>query len=194
MASSRRDDIVAAATDLIRRDGVRAASIAKIIAASDSSAGSVYHHFANKNEIILAVARRALVEPLEAALVAHDGEVLSPGALFRVLGGAALDGTVDSALIVQLWAGAADEPQLTSIVREQMEGVRQRATAGLSAHLHSLGAPDVELRANLLAVLTLGQMMGLLAQRTMIPDFDQAAYIDAAARMLDAAALGRLPG
>ncbi len=193
MAPSRRDDIVAAATALVRSDGVRAASIAKIIAASGSSAGSVYHHFANKNQIILAVAGRALVEPLESALAAHEGEVLSPGALFRVLAQATVDGTVDSALIVQLWAGAADEPQLTSIVREQMEGVRRRATAGLAAHLRALGAGDVELRANLLAVLTMGQMMGMLAQRTMIPDFDQAAYIDAAAGMLDAAALGPLP-
>ncbi|QIK71483.1 TetR/AcrR family transcriptional regulator [Propioniciclava coleopterorum] len=193
MRASKRDHIVDAATALIRRDGVRAASIAKIIAASESSAGSVYHHFANKNEIVLAVARKALVEPLEATLAAQEGQALSPGTLLRLLSGAVVDGTVDSSLIVQLWAGAADEPQLGLIVREQMEGVRRRATAGLVTYLREQGVADAELRANLLAVLTMGQMMGLLAQRTMIPDFDQVAYLQAASRMLDAAALGRLP-
>ena len=74
MRGSKREQIVTAATELIRTEGVRAASIAKIIAASDSSAGSVYHHFANKNEIVMAVARRALVEPLEAAIAAHEGD------------------------------------------------------------------------------------------------------------------------
>lgn len=193
MGRSRREDIVVAATGVIRRDGVRAASIAKIIAASDSSAGSVYHHFANKNEIILAVARMALVEPLEAALLAHEEDALSPGALFRLLATAALDGTVDSALMVQLWAGAAQEPQLASIVQGQMVGVRERATAGLTAHLDALGVPDAARRAETIAMLTMGQMMGLLAQRTMIPDFDQSGYVAAAAQILDDAALADLP-
>ncbi len=193
MRGSKREQIVTAATELIRTEGVRAASIAKIIAASDSSAGSVYHHFANKNDIVMAVARRALVEPLEAAIAAHEGEALSPGALMRLLAGAVMDGTVDSSLIVQLWAGAADEPQLLLIVRQQMEGVRVRAVAGLTAHLREQGADDVDVRAGVLTMLTMGQMMGLLAQRTMIAGFDEAAYLRAAAAMLDAAALGRLP-
>ena len=132
-------------------------------------------------------------EPLEAAIAAHEGEALSPGALMRLLAGAVMDGTVDSSLIVQLWAGAADEPQLLLIVRQQMEGVRVRAVAGLTAHLREQGADDVDVRAGVLTMLTMGQMMGLLAQRTMIAGFDEAAYLRAAAAMLDAAALGRLP-
>ena len=109
MRSTKRDEIVAAATDLIRSDGVRAASIAKIIAASGSSAGSVYHHFENKNDIVLAVARGALVEPLEAALAAHEDEALAPGALLRLMAGAVLDGLDDElarqvfAAVIELW-------------------------------------------------------------------------------------------
>ncbi len=185
MRSTKRDEIVAAATELIRSDGVRAASIAKIIAASGSSAGSVYHHFGSKNDIVLAVARRALVEPLEAALAAHQDEALSPGDLLRLMAGAVLDGTLHSSLIVQLWAGAADEPQLASIIRDQMEGVRERTTGGLAVHLRARGVQDAEGRATVIAMLTMGQMMGMLAQRTLLAEFDVAAYLDAAATMLD---------
>ena len=185
MRSTKRDEIVAAATELIRSDGVRAASIAKIIAASGSSAGSVYHHFGSKNDIVLAVARRALVEPLEAALAAHQDEALSPGDLQRLMAGAVLDGTLHSSLIVQLWAGAADEPQLASIIRDQMEGVRERTTGGLAVDLRARGVQDAEGRATVIAMLTMGQMMGMLAQRTLLAEFDVAAYLDAAATMLD---------
>ena len=34
-------------------------------------------------------------------------------------------------------------------------------------------------------MLTMGQMMGMLAQRTLLAEFDVAAYLDAAATMLD---------
>ena len=188
MRSTKRDEIVAAATDLIRSDGVRAASIAKIIAASGSSAGSVYHHFENKNDIVLAVARGALVEPLEAALAAHEDEALAPGALLRLMAGAVLDGTLHSSLIVQLWAGAADEPQLALIIRDQIEGVRARTTGGLAAYLRAQGVVDAEGRATIIAMLTMGQMMGMLAQRTLLAEFDVEAYLDSAATMLDATA------
>ncbi|GAB08210.1 putative TetR family transcriptional regulator [Gordonia araii NBRC 100433] len=40
-----RDRMIAAAADLIGRDGVAAASIGKVLAASRAPRGSIYHHF-----------------------------------------------------------------------------------------------------------------------------------------------------
>lgn len=183
---TKRDSIVEAAARLIRTEGVHAASISEIIAESGSSAGTIYHHFANKNEIVLAVARAAVVEPMAALVEAHAGGELSPADLFRAIVENVITGEVQSALIVQLWAGSSDEPQLKEIMRAQTEGLRLQLTAHLAEHLRRRGVADVSRRADALAMLTLGQAMGLLAQRTLVPDLDGASYVTEACRMLDA--------
>ncbi len=76
--ATKREDIVDAAAQLIKQQGVHAASISGIIAASHASAGSIYHHFANKNEIVLEVARTRLAEPLRAAVLAPVEGPLAP--------------------------------------------------------------------------------------------------------------------
>lgn len=184
---SKRDSIVDAAARLIRTEGVHAASISEIIAESGSSAGTIYHHFANKNEIVLAVAQAAVVEPMTQLITAHHGGGLSPAQLFRAVVENVITGEVQSALIVQLWAGSSHEPLLKEIMRAQTEGLRVQLTAHVAAHLRARGVDRADERAETLAMLTLGQAMGLLAQRTLVPDLDEARYVDAACRMLDAA-------
>lgn len=184
--ATRRDGIVDAAAELIRTAGVHETSIADIIAASGSSAGTIYHHFTNKNEIILAVARGAVVEPLEAMLAAHEGEGMSPSELFRAVVESVITGEVQSSLIVQLWAGSSQEPQLKAIMRAQITGVRSAMLTNLEGWLSSRGVADAAGRAEALAMLTMGQAMGLLAQRTLLPSLDQEWYVAEAVRMLDA--------
>lgn len=185
---SKRDSIVEAAARLIRTEGVHAASISEIISESGSSAGTIYHHFANKNEIVLAVARGAVVDPVAEVLAAHPDAGMSPSDLFRAIVGTVITGEVQSALIVQLWAGSADEPLLKDIMREQTSGLRREMVSRLTVWLAQHGVPDASARAEALALLTLGQAMGLLAQRTLTPDLDQKAYVEEACRMLDAVA------
>lgn len=185
---SKRDSIVEAAARLIRSEGVHAASIAEIIAESGSSAGTIYHHFANKNEIVLAVARGAVVEPLAEALTGHAGRGMAPSELFRAIVETVMSGEVQSALIVQLWAGSSDEPQLKAIMRDQVDGVQREMARHLEAWLRRRGVADAGGRAEALAVLTMGQAMGLLAQRTLVPDLDRERYVAEAGRMLDALA------
>lgn len=186
--STKRDDIVDAAARLFRTRGVHATSVADIIAASGTSAGSVYHHFGSKNDVVLAVADRAIVGPLRRILAERGDGALSPGDILRLIVRAVFAGEVESALIVQLWAGSAQEPLLKDVLREQLSGVRQQMTAELARWLADQGVPDAEARAEGLAMITMGQAMGLLAQRTIMPDLDQGAYLSHAALMLDAAA------
>lgn len=192
--ATRRDSIVEAAARLIRTEGVHAASISDIIAESGTSVGTIYHHFANKNEIVLAVARRTVVEPLQAMLAAHAGEGLSAADLFRAIVDTVISGEVQSALIVQLWAGSSDEPQLKEMMRGQLAGVRVEAVSHLGEWLRARGVPDADERAEALAMLSMGQAMGLLAQRTLVPDLDERRYVAEACRMLDAVAASYVPG
>lgn len=184
--ATKRDSIVEAAARLIRSEGVHAASISEIIAESGSSAGTIYHHFANKNEVVLAVAQAAVVDPVARLLAAHEGGGMSPAQLFRAIVDNVISGGVQSALIVQLWAGSSHEPLLKEIMRAQTDGLRAEMVTHLATHLRECGVPDADERAEPLALLTLGQAMGLLAQRTLVPDLDQNRYVTEACRMLDA--------
>lgn len=188
--ASKRDSIVEAAARLIRTEGVHAASISEIIAESGSSAGTIYHHFANKNEIVLAVARLTVVEPLSEVLARRDGEIMSPGDMLRMIVSTVIKGDVESALIVQLWAGSSMDPQLKDILREQLAGVRAEMVTMLQRWLREQGVPCAGDRAVTLAHVTMGLAMGLLAERTILPDLDKDAYVTQAVRLLDAA--GRL--
>lgn len=55
----------------------------ELIRASDASAGTIYHHFANKNDIVAAVAQAAVVDPFRADAVAKKATGASPGQLLR---------------------------------------------------------------------------------------------------------------
>ncbi len=188
MRGTKRDSIIDAAARLIRTEGVHAASISAIIRESEASAGTIYHHFANKNDIVLAVAQLAVVGPLRQMLTREAEGLRSPGDLLREIVGAVMGGDVESALIVQLWAGSSVEPLLKDILRAQMAGVHDGLTREIGRWLESQGSSDAGTRAVHLAHVTMGQAMGLLAERTILTELDRDAYLDEAARLLDAAA------
>ena len=180
MRASKRTGIVEAAARLIRARGVHGASIADIIEMAGTSAGTIYHHFANKHDIVLAVARAAISAPLAEALERHAGRSLSPGEMLA---------EVESALIVQAWAGPAVPPALGELLRHEMAGVRSGMVDQVSAWLEERGIDDPDGTAALqLAQMTMGLAMGLLAQRLILGDVDQEAHLAAAARVLEAGA------
>ena len=172
----------------LRVEGVHAASISEIIKEANASAGTIYHHFGSKNDIVLAVARAAVVEPLQEILRRETAEGTSPGDLLRLIVGSVMGGDVESALIVQLWAGSSGEPLLQGVLRGQMAEVHEGMRRELSRWLSARGVPDADERAVHLAHVTMGQAMGLLAERTLLADLDREAYLDEAALLLDAAA------
>lgn len=185
---TKRDSIVEAAARLIRTEGVHAASMSVLIRESTASAGTIYHHFASKNDIVLAVAQSAVVGPLESILSHQPDEIRSPGELLRAIVAAVMTGDVESALIVQLWAGSSREPQLKEILRDQMSEVHDGLIREVGRWLEANGAEDAARRAPHLSHVIMGQAMGLLAERTILTDLDRVAYLDEAARLLDAAA------
>ena len=117
----------------------------------------------------------------------HPDRKPNPGMLLRAIAEAVFTGEVESALIVQLWAGSANDPQLKSLLSEQLTGVREEIKRRLARWLEAQGEPDASARAETLALVTMGQVMGMLAARTMLPHLDRDAYLDEAAALLDGA-------
>lgn len=184
-----RERIIDAAAELICTQGVHAASIAQIIKASGTSAGTIYHHFANKDEVVLAVAQAKLAEPLTEAFGRHARGPLAPSEIFRIVWEAVQSGTVESALIVQLWAASSLQPQLVEILRLNMAALHEVGVARITAYLEQQGDPDAAERAPGLLAMSIAQAMGFLAQRQLAPQLVEATRLEDACRMLDAAAL-----
>ena len=53
--SVHRDDIIQAAAEVLQRNGYEAATMKDIAAAVNLTAASLYHHFRNKDTLLLAV-------------------------------------------------------------------------------------------------------------------------------------------
>ncbi|MEP7290818.1 MAG: helix-turn-helix domain-containing protein, partial [Chloroflexota bacterium] len=67
--SVHREDIIQAAAEVLRRNGYEAATMKDIAAAVNLTAASLYHHFRNKDTLLLAVLELGLevaIEQLEA--------------------------------------------------------------------------------------------------------------------------------
>ncbi|MEK6277238.1 MAG: TetR/AcrR family transcriptional regulator [Actinomycetota bacterium] len=71
-SAATRDRIVTAARDLFREEGYEAVSTAEVLRRAGVSRGALYHHFAGKDEVLLAV-----FEEIEAETMVRVGQRLS---------------------------------------------------------------------------------------------------------------------
>lgn len=115
----RREEILAAAWELFARNGFHATSMARIIASSGLSAGAVYLYFRSKDELIIAIAGKALGTARSAAKELLDApDPVAPGeAVLRILDGLQkLQTTAGGALYavaIQAWAEAVRNPAIS---------------------------------------------------------------------------------
>ncbi len=179
---ARREAILNAAETLIRERGVSATSVADIITASGTSAGAIYHHFESKQDIVLAVAERALAGAIEPA-VQETGPV-TPAELFRLAATRVAAEAGTAPLVLQIWAGAAGDDRLRALLRDRAGGL----PTGVAAHIeqwcdtHGYGDESVGV-----ASLLVGLVMGLVIQSSLFDDFVADDYVAVAVE-----ALGRL--
>lgn len=174
-----REAIINAAETLIRERGVGAMSVADIIAASCTSAGAIYHHFESKQDIVLAIAERALAKPIEAA-VQETGPV-SPADLFRLAARRVASEAETAPLLLQIWAGAAADPRLRDLLRDRAGGL----PVGVAAHVeawcsgHGYHGDSVAV-----ASVLVGLVMGMVIQASLFDDFDADSYVELAVEAL----------
>lgn len=167
-----REAILNAAEMLIRERGVGAMSVADIIAASGTSAGAIYHHFESKQDIVLAIAERALARPIEAAI--QETGPVTPAELFRLAAIRVAAEAETAPLLLQVWAGAAGDDRLRNLLRDRAAGL----PVGVAAHVeewcdaHGYGGDKVAV-----ASLLVGLVMGMVIQSSLFDDFVAEDYV-----------------
>jgi TetR/AcrR family transcriptional regulator, transcriptional repressor for nem operon len=81
-----RERLVAAAGDLVYRQGVERTTLADIAQAADMRVGNVYYYFKSKDDIVAAIAQRH-IDQLEAGFAALERAHRSPRARLKALAG-----------------------------------------------------------------------------------------------------------
>lgn len=168
-AATRRR-IVGAAARLMRRSGVGSTSLDAVLEASEASKSQLYHYFADKDDLVLAVVRRQAESVLATQLEHLDG-VDSIDGLRRWRDGiVAFTGQNKCAggcPLGSLVSELAESPQSREVLREGFARVeaefvdRLRAIRGDAARPH-----DAEL-ADLATTLLAALQGGLLLAQTM---------------------------
>ena len=126
-AAARREQILAAAQKCFARKGFHASSMNDVFAEAGLSAGAVYSYFKSKDEIITAMASRAmlLLSPFFDSVLAEDPPVPLAEALrrFAVLVQELSEGPMSVA--PQVWAAATYDPELGPLVASNMRRTRE---------------------------------------------------------------------
>lgn len=176
-----REAILEAASRIIRTQGVLGTTISRIVSESGMSAGAIYHHFPNKQAIILAVVDAALELP-RTALVEYRNSPSSPQ---EVLAFAlyALRADHDlSNLLVQLGAGAAADEPLGHLLSERFGQVQQELSITLRAWAEENAlAPE---KVHGYDQLLRGLILGFAVQRYLVESFDEDMYINQSLALL----------
>lgn len=180
--ASSRQAIVDAAAELIRSHGVQGTSMSLLAAASHTSAGAIYHHFRNKNEVILEVARTAIAWPLDTIAEYRDSPA-SPAQLAEyAMGALALTPEIGD-LLAQLGAGAGTDDELGKRLRAEFVVLRDQVEATMISWAKANGVPAA--RVSGYSQLLVGLTLGYATQRMLVDRFDEATYRRQAIALLE---------
>lgn len=141
---SRRHEIAEAAMRCIVRLGFAHTTMADVIAESGLSAGSIYSHFAGKNELVrfafttVVASREAALE----ALIAARGGSLSPSEVVTdVLSG--IDTEKDSKAFLHIWAASMTDPEIAETITANLDELVHVMTRAITAWARSRSEDQV---------------------------------------------------
>lgn len=177
--AARRAEIVDAALRVLMRNGYARSSMADIISESGLSAGAIYGYFPGKQEIVRAVAEQVLgrriaeVDALSADHVPAPSEVLE-----TIIRGIASEPF--NAVVVQLWAEAANDPNLRLNLQQVFQNVRTTLADAIvawgEANPERLPAePEVWAPRVSLVLASIGP--GFMLFNTLLDGFDAEEYL-----------------
>ncbi|MEC3917447.1 TetR/AcrR family transcriptional regulator [Nocardia sp. CDC160] len=158
-----KDRIVEAAIDILDTGGENALTFRSLAARLTTGSGAIYHHVANKDEL-LAAATDAII----ARVVTEMAEADTPRQTIRTLALGVFD-----AIDAHPWAGA-------QLSREPWQSGMLRILEGMGAQLQALGVPE---HAQFdCATALVNCVLGLAGQyaagaRLVPPDTDRAAFL-----------------
>lgn len=187
--AARRDQILAAAARCVAREGFHKTTMAAVIAEAGLSAGAVYGYFKSKNEIIKAIADRALGQ---AAHHLHDlverEEPVHPAdaveVFLRQVTAPVVEGGVDLPRIaVQAWAEAVRDPEVHALAREKMLALRD-ALESVVLRCRRDGTLPADLDPEQAAQVLFGLLPGFVLQRLILGDVTPESYVQGVRALL----------
>lgn len=128
---TRRDQLLAAAERIVRRDGVVRLTLDAVAVEAGTSKGGLLYHFASREALITAMVERHL-DAFSASLAAGMAEDLEPRGRWTrayLQATAPLDGPSDGATATGLLAAMASNPALADPMRARYQAWREEMAA-----------------------------------------------------------------
>lgn len=125
---TRRDQLLAAAERIVRRDGVGKLTLDAVAVEAGTSKGGLLYHFASRDALITAMVERhvdAFAASLEASM-GEDPEARGRWTRAYLHSTAPLDGPTDGATATGLLAAMASSPALADPLRERYAAWREQ--------------------------------------------------------------------
>ncbi len=181
--TARREQIVMAGWQCVAREGFHKTTMADVIRESGLSAGAVYGYFRSKDEIIAAIADRAVgtVDELFDAMMARPTPP-TPSEAIRILTSqvvvlAELPAGDVTRVALQVWAEALRNKEIHATAAEKYTRVRGKF-AELVLVMQGAGHVDPDADPELVAQVLFGLLPGFLVQRLILGDVTPDSYAD----------------
>jgi AcrR family transcriptional regulator len=186
-AAARRQQIIDAALICFAERGFHKATLRDVVRASGLSPGSIYSHFASKEEIVYAVVDARHQRDLRNLERAANADTLDQA--LRLLAEAffpASDREEDRAwrrLAVQLWAESNHDRTLLSLVREGFDTPRRKLTQ-LLRRAKRRGDLAQEVEPGITARVLIAAFQGVTLQQTWGESMDPSSAVRVIRRLL----------
>lgn len=174
-AAARREQILSAAQRCFARKGFHATSMNDVFAQAGLSAGAVYSYFKSKDEIIVAMAERAVrvILPFFDAVLAEKPAPPLEDVMRRYAVQLQDLAAGPGSVAPQVWAEATHNPALVPVVTANLRRMREFWTE-IARHEQAAGrlAPDADVEAvgTVLFTMTPGYMFGHLLLGDISPE------------------------
>ncbi|MFV0426312.1 MAG: TetR/AcrR family transcriptional regulator [Beutenbergiaceae bacterium] len=178
--AQRREQILTAAMACVAQEGFHRTTMADVITASGLSAGAVYGYFTSKEDLILALADRAIssIEPVLAQLLHQDQLPTIAEAVQKITEHVlelSVAGTDLAPVAIAAWAEAARNEQVRDAVAQRLHTMRVHLTE-LARELQRRGRLSPEVDAEAVGQAAAGMLPGFLLQQLIFGDVEPARY------------------
>jgi AcrR family transcriptional regulator len=193
----RRIDMIEATLDCIADLGIRATTVRAVAARAGVSNGLIRHHFASKDNLIVAAYRHTIKMMTQGALDALQTPDTTPHQRLSLFVAASLGGPVADPRMMSVWATFISQVRVDeSMAREHTEGYlnfRQATEAVIEEILIADGRPPSEKELERLGIVVNAVIDGLWVEGCLAQNFQEQEQIDLALRAVEALLRVRLP-
>jgi len=182
----QRRRIVDAMLACMRRQGLSKTSMADVSQESGLSAGAIYGYFAGKDELLLAVAMRALESHGETlAELSRRRPVPPPSRILRALLSEVPEEALEGGVLLQVWAAAVQHEDMRDAVLVVFSTLDERVGAYLHAWFTQIGREDPAESARRAAPALTALTQGFLVRASLTGRRDVDAFVESVGALLD---------